>query len=264
MIKKYKYDKLVENIRSLEKVLVAFSGGVDSTFLLKVCKDTLKDKVMAITIKSPYISKRELDEASQIVRDLGVRHLFLDIPIVNEIKNNPNNRCYICKKNIFTNMIKVARENNIKFVLDGTNADDIKEYRPGIDALKELNITSPLKEAGLTKKEIRQFSKKLNLSTWDKPAYACLLTRIPYFREIKINDLVRIEQCEKYLESIGFKGARVRDYKDMARIEIPKEKFKSVIDENIRNKIVNEFKILGYNFITIDLEGYRVGSMDQN
>jgi len=262
MVENIKYKYLLEYIKRLGSVAVAFSGGVDSTFLLRAAKEALGDKVVAITIVSPYIPKWEVEEAIEITKNMNIMHKFIEVPILEEIRTNPKERCYLCKKNIFSMIIEEAREQNINFVLDGTNADDTKDYRPGIRALKELNIKSPLLENNLTKEDIRILSKELGLQTWDKPAYACLLSRIPYDEEIKIEELNKIERSEKYLMSLGFKGVRVRSHRDLARIELQKKDIMKVFNDKLMEPISKELKSFGYKYVTLDLEGYKMGSLN--
>ena len=262
---KEKYNRLINYLKDLESVAVAFSGGVDSTFLLKASKEALGDKTLGITIVSPYILKWEIEEAKDLVEKLGVNHEFLEIPLLKDIKFNPEDRCYTCKKFIFNTIKDRAEKKGIKYVLDGTNRDDTKDYRPGIRALKELNIKSPLLENGFTKEEIREVSKELNLPTWNKPPYACLLSRIPYGEEIKEEELIKIEKAEKYLIDRGFIGPRVRLHKDLGRIELPKKQIKTLIeDEKLLEDVIYNLKGYGFKYVTLDLEGYRMGSLNQD
>lgn len=262
MVENIKYKGLVEYLKSLGSVVVAFSGGVDSTFLLRAAKEALGDKVIAVTVVSPYIPKWEIEEAVAITKNMKIQHKFIEVPIIEEIRLNPKERCYLCKKNIFSMIKEEARKENMDFVLDGTNADDTKDYRPGIRALKELNIKSPLLENNLTKEDIRIFSKELGLGTWDKPAYACLLSRIPYDEEIKIDELNKIEKSEKYLMGLGFKGVRVRSHRDLARIELQKKDIVKVFKDELMELISKELKNFGYKYVTLDLEGYKMGSLN--
>jgi uncharacterized protein len=262
MINDNKYLKLVNYMKDLGKAAVAFSGGVDSTFLLKAAQEAIGDKVIGITVKSPYIPESEIKDVNAIIDKLGVKHFSLELPIIDEIKYNPKDRCYICKKNIFKEIIKLAKTNGIHHVLDGTNVDDTKDYRPGMRALEELNVKSPLKELNITKEEIRKFSKELNLPTWNKPSYACLLSRLPYDTKININELKKVEKSEDYLHSIGFKEARVRSYNDMARIEVNKKDISKFLNEDFIEDVVSNLKSYGYRYIALDLEGYRMGSMN--
>ncbi|MCX7884837.1 MAG: ATP-dependent sacrificial sulfur transferase LarE [Caloramator sp.] len=263
MNSKEKYMSLVKYLEGLDKVLVAFSGGVDSTFLLKAAKDAIGESVLAVTFNSPYIPSWEVEEAKKFTKDIGVKHLIINMPIINEIKDNPENRCYLCKKAVFTCAIDVAKKENIKYVLDGTNADDTRDYRPGMKALKELDIKSPLLELGFTKEDIRLISKEVGLLTWDKPAYACLLSRIPYGEKIETEKLKKIEKSEMYLMSIGFKGVRVRSHEDIARIEAPKNQRFKFLNDELLDDIVKNLKGYGFKYVTLDLEGYRTGSLNE-
>lgn len=261
-----KLEKLKKYLKNLKNVAIAFSGGVDSSFLLKVAKDVLGDNVLAITLASPLFPKEEITEAQRFAQSLNVRHILIeDFTILNNedfLKNIPE-RCYICKKYNFQKILEIAKENNVKYVLDGSNADDINDYRPGKQALKELNILSPLLELGFTKNEIRELSKKLLLPTYDKPSLACLATRIPYGEKIDLEKLKRIEEGEKFIRKLGFSQVRLRDHGDIARIEIETENFTLILEEKRKQEIINKLKELGYKFITIDLEGYKTGSMNK-
>lgn len=263
-MKNQKYTKLLEYLKELGSAVIAFSGGVDSTFLLKAAKEALGDKAVAVTIVSPYIPNWEIEEAKDIVAELGIKHEFIEVAIMDEIKFNPDNRCYLCKKSIFTKIKEFANKNGYNYVLDGTNLDDTKDYRPGLIALRELEIKSPLLENKLTKQEIRQLSKELGLQTWKKPAYACLLSRIPYGNEIKIEELERIERAEKYLMSIGFEGIRVRCHSDLARIEVHREQRHKLFNEELLDSISAKLKEYGFKYVSLDMEGYRVGSLNQS
>ena len=257
-----KYEQLRQRIRDLESVVIAFSGGTDSTFLVAVSKTVLGDRMMALTVKTPYIADWEIDEARDICRDLGVRHEILEFPITGSIRNNPKERCYLCKHHLFSSLKEKARDLGFRFVADGTNADDTGSHRPGLKALKELGIVSPLKEAGLNKETIRSLSKKLGLPTWDKPAYACLLTRIPYGTNITEEELSRIEAAETYLMEMGFKAVRVRSHGSVARIEIPRNQIPELIEKSEGMNLNKKLKSFGYQYITVDIEGYRSGSFD--
>lgn len=263
---KIKLEKLKELIRSMKKVAVAFSGGVDSTFLLKVAKDVLGENVIAITLVSPLYPKREIKEAEEIAKSLGVKHVIEeeeDILRNEKFLENPPNRCYLCKKEEFKKILEIAKKYNISYVLDGSNKDDLGDYRPGRKALNELGIRSPLLEIGFTKKEIRELSKEFVLPTYNKPSFACLASRFPYGEKIEIEALKRVDEGEEFLISLGINQVRVRNYNNMARIEVNEEDFKIFLNEDIRKKIVKKFKELGYIYITLDLEGYRTGSMNE-
>ncbi len=257
-----KYKKLIAYLKNLESAAVAFSGGVDSTFLLAAAREALSDKVVAFTVRSPYIPDWEIKEARQIANKLSARHMVFETEISDSILHNPENRCYLCKKFIFTRLVGEAKKLNINYVIEGTNSDDTGDFRPGIKALRELDIKSPLLENKISKEDIRYFSRLLNLETWDKPAYACLLTRIPYNTRIREEELRRIEHAEVFLMTLGFKGVRVRSHNNLARIELNKEQITDIFQNSLRDKIVNKFKDIGYTYITIDIEGYRTGSMN--
>jgi uncharacterized protein len=263
LIKSEKYNRLTEYLKKLNKVAVAFSGGVDSTFLLAAARITLSENVTAFTVRAPYIPDWEIDEAKQIADKLAVKHMVFETAIDDSILHNPGNRCYLCKRFIFTKLISEAQKLGIAYVIEGTNADDTKDYRPGIKALKELGIISPLLENNITKEDVRNFSKLLNLPTWDKPAYACLLTRIPYNTEIKEEELRRIENAEVFLMGLGFKGVRVRSYHGLARIELNISRIADIFHNTLRERIVSKLKSIGFKYITIDIEGYRTGSMNE-
>lgn len=263
MVKNNKYNRLIEYLKKSKSVAIAFSGGVDSTFLLKCAKEALQDRVLAITIVSPYIADWEIDKAKKFTQKLNIKHKIINVPILDEIRFNPSDRCYICKKNIFSLIKDEAKKNNIDIVADGTNADDINDYRPGIKALKELKIVSPLLENNITKGEVREMSKDLELETWDKPSYSCLLSRIPYKTEITEKELSKIQKSEMYLISIGFTGARVRSHNNIARIEVQRNERKKLFNEELLDNISNNIKKIGYQYVTVELEGYKVGSLNK-
>ncbi|MCG2676041.1 ATP-dependent sacrificial sulfur transferase LarE [bacterium] len=247
-------------------VLIAFSGGVDSTFLLKVSSDVLGDKVMAVTSSSPIHFSYELKEARKIARRLEVRHIISN---PRECENedlirNTVNRCYFCKKKLFKELKRIAKKNGLRFVLDGSNYDDLRSFRPGKRALKELGIRSPLAKVELRKEEIRKLSKKIGLPTWNRPSQTCLATRIPYGERMTRKRLERIEKGEEFLKGLGLKEVRLRDHKDMARIEVNPKEIKILVKEDVRKKVIDGLKRLGYTYISLDLEGYRSGSMDKS
>jgi uncharacterized protein len=243
-------------------VLIAYSGGVDSTFLLQVAHDILGNKVLAITADSPTFPKEELRFAKRIACDLEVRHKIIR---THELKDedfisNSTKRCYFCKKELFSRLKKIARIEKIRFVVDASNVSDKTDYRPGAKAKEELKIRSPLQEAGLNKDEIRILSKKLGLTTWNKPSLACLASRVPYGTKITTAVLSRINQAENILRAMGFPEVRLRHYNGLCRIEVNRDLVPKLIES--RTLVVEKLKKLGYNYITVDLEGYRSGSMN--
>lgn len=258
-----KYDELIKYLKELNGVAVAFSGGVDSTFLVKAASEALGDKVVAITVNSPYIPKWEIEESKNLSSELNVIHKFIEVPIIEEIRYNPENRCYLCKKNVFSLIKKEAAQYGINQVIDGTNYDDLGDYRPGMKALKELDIKSPLLELEIGKEQIRKMSHMLGLVTWNKPAYACLLTRIPYGSEIKKEELIRIEESEKYIMSLGYKAIRVRCHGELARIEFSMKDMKNMINSELSQEISEKLKGFGFKYVTMDLSGYKMGSFNK-
>jgi uncharacterized protein len=261
----HKLNNLKKLIKILDSVIVAFSGGVDSTFLLKVAKDVLGDNVLAVTADSEVQSEKEMVEVKSIATELDVNHMIIQ---TNEIQvedfiSNPPNRCYHCKTILFSELKEIANEKMIPYIIEGSNADDESDYRPGLKAINELSIRSPLKEVGLTKDEIRNLSKNMGLRTWDKPALACLASRIPYGTEITIEKLRRVDKAEMYLHQKGFSQLRVRDHGDIARIEVIKNDFDLLLKPGLEYEVATKFKELGYLYVTVDLEGYKTGSMNK-
>jgi uncharacterized protein len=258
-----KYEKLLQSLRETGGVAVAFSGGVDSAFLLHAAREALRDRVIALTVKSPYIPDWEIEEARTIAGTENIEHHILEVPIPDPILNNPGDRCYLCKSYIFTMLIEFAEKKGYDRIADGTNAEDSREHRPGMKALKELRVMSPLKEAGFTKADIRTASKELGLSTWEKPAYACLLTRIPYNTRIDEETLRRIERSETFLIESGIKSVRVRSHQNLARIETEPRYIEKIFRENMMSRISRQLKRYGFSFVTLDLEGYRTGGIGE-
>jgi len=246
-------------------VLIAYSGGVDSTFLLKVAREELGDKVTAITVKSEIHHLNEVAIAKKMGQKFEVKHQFIDISIFSnkEFISNPKERCYICKKEIFSRISEIAEELNLNFAADGSNYDDLGDYRPGMKAVRELKIRSPLQEALLTKDDIRLLSKEMDLSTWNKPSNSCLATRIPYGDEITQEKLKRIEQAEIFIHDLGFEQVRVRHYKRLAKIEVREKELPLLMEKDLKEKIIVKLKKLGFIYITLDLQGYRTGSMNE-
>ena len=261
-----KMKKLKEYLESMGKIAVAFSGGVDSSFLLKAARDILgKDNVLAITIESSFNPIQEIEEAQEAAQDWDVQFLKLrlDVFAIKGIEHNPTDRCYICKTGIFENVIKAAKDRGFEVVVDGTNADDEGDYRPGMKALAELGVKSPLKECGFTKADIRQLSKEQNVYTWNKPSKACLASRIPYGETITEEKLRRVEKAEDYLIKLGFVQLRVRCHGNLARVELSPDEMQKVFDLALMEQISNEFKKIGFSYTALDLKGYRTGSLNE-
>ncbi|MFH1354689.1 MAG: ATP-dependent sacrificial sulfur transferase LarE [Candidatus Omnitrophota bacterium] len=243
--------------------LVAFSGGVDSTFLLKVVSLVLpSSKILAVTANSSTYPEEELLFSKNIAKSLGVRHKIIKTSELNDIRfsSNPLDRCYYCKKELFKKLKQIAKDYKLNYVLDASNLTDKLDFRPGDIAGREFKIRSPLLEARLTKQDIRRLSKKFGLVTWDKPSLACLASRIPYGRQISRKLLDRVNRCESYLKKIGFRQVRLRHYDGLCRVEVLKKDIPTLI--NKRQQVVNRLKKLGYDYVTVDLEGYRTGSMN--
>jgi uncharacterized protein len=261
-----KLEQLKEIFQSMGKVLVAFSGGVDSTFLLKVAKDSLGDRnVLAVTALSPLYPDRELAGAKRVAQEIGVRHLLIES---NELEiegfsENPPNRCYFCKRELFGELMDLAKKEGVPYVVEGSTLDDEKDHRPGRKAVQELGIRSPLQEALFTKEEVRKLSKELGLPTWDKPSFACLASRFPYGEEITSEALRMVDEAEAFLLSLGFKQVRVRHYQNLARIEVYAEDISRLMNGVLREKVVNRLKKIGYQYVTVDLQGFRSGSMNE-
>lgn len=260
-----KFEKLKNYLSSLESVVVAFSSGVDSTFLLKTAHDVLGDKVIAVTAESCSFPKRELNEAKLFCQKEGIKHIVVESEEleIDGFCKNPVNRCYLCKKELFEKITEIAKENNIKNIVEGSNIDDNWDYRPGLQAVSELNIKSPLRYAELNKNEIRELSKKLELNTWDKQSFACLSSRFVYGEEITKEKLSMVDKAEQLLLDLGFHQLRVRIHGTIARIEVLPDEFPKLIEEKNRLKIVTEFEKYGFTYISMDLKGYRTGSMNE-
>jgi len=257
-----KSEKLTKILSEIESAVIAFSGGVDSSFLLYIADKIKKDAVTAVTIRTPYIAAREIKYAVEFTEKLGINHKIIDVDTPLIIKNNPVERCYHCKKALFNYLIDFAKNNNYKTILDGSNADDTNDFRPGMKALKELGIRSPLLEAGLSKNEIRELLRKENLDVWNRPSMTCMLTRIPYNTEIKDETLNMIEEAEEILFKKGYPGTRVRVHEDVARVECIPDYIEKIITDPDRKQIVANIKKLGFRYVSLDMEGYRTGSMN--
>ena len=260
-----KLRKLKEYLSELGSVAVAFSSGVDSTFLLRTAHEVLGDDVIALTARSCSFPGRELKEAEEFCKSEGIRHIIIESEelAIDGFKQNPKNRCYLCKKELFSKMIQTAKEEGIKFVAEGSNLDDNGDYRPGLKAIAELGIKSPLREAGLTKDDIRALSKEMGLKTWDKPSFACLASRFVYGETITEEKLAMVDKAEQLLLDLGFRQVRVRIHGDIARIEILPAEFSKLMEDAVRDKVNSTLKNLGFSYVAMDLEGYRSGSMNE-
>ncbi|MDT8715153.1 ATP-dependent sacrificial sulfur transferase LarE [Clostridium sp. 19966] len=260
-----KFQCLKDIIKEKESAAVAFSGGVDSTFLIKVAHEVLGDKLIAVTATSSTYPERELKEAIKYAKDMGVKHIIISSEEldIDGFANNPTNRCYYCKKELFTKIKAVAKDNGAEYIFDGSNLDDTGDYRPGMQAAKELGVVSPLKQAGLTKNDIRELSKKLGLPTWNKPSFACLSSRVPYGNKITLPKLKMIEEAEQFLLDMGIRQVRVRHHGDIARIEVSPEEREKFFSIKIMDEIGDKFKNIGFTYVTLDILGYRTGSMNE-
>ena len=268
---KRKYEDLKNYFKSLGSVAVAFSSGVDSTLMLKVAHDVLGDKAVAITARSHSFPAREKTEAMEFCKKEGIEHIFIDseeleIP---GFKQNPKNRCYLCKHELFEEIIEVAKEHNLAYVCEGSNLDDNGDYRPGLQAVAELGVKSPLRDCNLWKSEIRAISKELGLETWKKQSFACLASRFVYGETISVEKLDMVDKAEQLLLDLGFEQERVRIHSfgngetsgTIARIEVKPDEFSKLLEHH--EKIVSEFKKIGFNYVSMDLQGYRTGSMNE-
>ncbi len=261
--KNKKIRKLRKILKNYKSVLVAYSGGTDSSFLLKAAVDFLEPhKVLAVTVKTEFLPKNKFKEAKEIAELIGSRWKSIETHMLkeNNLKRNPTDRCYICKKIILKNLKKTAKEEGLNEVIEGTNINDTSKYRPGLKAIKELGVKSPLLEAEFTEEDIKKSSRKLNLPTWDKSSFTCLATRFPYGSKLTKSSLKKVELAENFLITRTFKNFRVRSHGNIARIEVQEKDFDKVLSN--KKSIIEEFKKIGFEYITLDIEGYRSGSMD--
>ncbi len=260
-----KLERLKSELFKMEKVIVAFSGGVDSSFLLKVAHEVLGENVLAVTAKSSTYPEREFNEAVKFAADYGIPHRVI---ISEELElegfsENSLNRCYLCKQELFNKIRQLAIDEGYKFIAEGSNKDDLGDYRPGLQAVSELGIASPLRESGLSKNEIRLLSKEFGLKTWDKPSFACLSSRFPYGERITAQKLQMVDKAEQFLIDLGFKQIRVRHHGSVARIEVEDIDFDRLLDKQMRNVVYTRLKEFGYVHVALDLKGYRTGSMNE-
>jgi uncharacterized protein len=260
-----KLARLQDELRSFDSVLVAFSGGVDSTFLLRVAVDVHADRVLAVTARSDSYAEGELDEARRVAAAIGARHLVVE---THEMDNpayvaNPANRCYFCKAELWDTLAPIAEQHGITTLVDGFNADDVGDFRPGAKAARERGVLSPLRDADLGKQEIRALSRELGLPTWDKPALACLSSRVPYGDRIDREKLLQIDRAEQLIRELGFRQVRVRHHGVIARIELPLHDIPRFVSAGLAESVSRRFKEIGFQYVTLDLEGYRTGSLNE-
>ncbi|MBQ8706789.1 MAG: ATP-dependent sacrificial sulfur transferase LarE [Succinivibrionaceae bacterium] len=266
MTSEEKLKKLKEYLKSRGKAAVAFSGGVDSAFLLRVAREELSaDNVLAITVSSQFVPETETVDAAAFCRENGVSQAVIKLDVLGseEVAANPDNRCYLCKKLMFEKVVETARDHGIALVFDGTNSDDAKDFRPGLAALRELKIESPLLMLGISKPEIRELSRSMGLRVFNKPSFSCLATRLPGGERITAEKLSMIDRAEQILRKEGFSQFRVRAHGEIARIELAESEIESAANHEVRKRICIALKGIGYSYVTLDLEGYRSGSMNK-
>ena len=260
-----KTKKIKSLIREMDSVLVAFSGGVDSTLVLALAHEVLGEKALAVTAQSASVPDREMKASHQLAKEIGARHLVIKTEEMSnpDYRTNPVNRCYHCKKELYSRLKKVAQQENIFHILNGTNTDDLGDYRPGLESAREQGVRSPLVEAQFSKQEVRELSRMMKLSIWNKPAMACLSSRIPYGQPVTPEKLAMIEQSEDLLLALGFTQVRVRHLGTLARIELDKNEMpRYQNDKSIQKAVQEKFRSLGFNSVMLDPEGYRMGSLN--
>ncbi|WP_133510699.1 ATP-dependent sacrificial sulfur transferase LarE [Candidatus Thiosymbion oneisti] len=254
------YKRLLDRLQGMKAAAVGFSGGADSTFLLLAAKEALDERVLALTAVTPYMERQEVTDALALGAQLGVRHELVELDMPEGMEANPPDRCYICKRALFGKLLEVAQNAGFGRMLEGSNLDDLGDFRPGMRALRELEIDSPLLECKISKADVHRLSESLGLSTWNKPTNACLLTRLPIGQRVTMEDLNRLEEAERFLRTRGFICVRVRMHADLARIEVAPEQRRRLLEE--AESIARTLQGLGFHHVTLDLLGYRLGSMD--